>query len=173
MPTSPSPHSPHIRLSDSGPQSKLSSISNNEIEIHKPKFKLSTPPPRLHLLNKGENNFIPIDSKPHTTKGNLTDLYERLRKYYLRENKKSTSKKKFRFADDDSSMFDNVNVVIPGKYISGECIKKYFLIYFSVSGVFRPQSGGNSVTQCKKDSSTGGVRSVTFSSQSNVVTFST
>ena len=118
MPTSPSPHSPHIRLSDSGPQSKLSSISNNEIEIHKPKFKLSTPPPRLHLLNKGENNFIPIDSKPHTTKGNLTDLYERLRKYYLRENKKSTSKKKYRFADDDSSMFDNVNVVIPGRKIS-------------------------------------------------------
>ena len=50
---------------------------------------------------------------------------------------------------------------------------KYFLMYVTVSGVFRPQSGGNSVTQCKKDSSTGGVRWVTFSSQSNVVTFST
>ena len=120
MPTAPSSH---IRFTNSELQSKISSISNNEIEIHKPKFKLSTPPPRLHLLNKGENNFIPIDSKPHTTKGNLTDLYERLRKYYLRENKKSTSKKKYRFADDDSSMFDNVNVVIPGKYIRGECIK--------------------------------------------------
>ena len=135
MPTAPSSH---IRFTNSELQSKISSISNNEIEIHKPKFKVSSPPPRLHLLNKGENNFIPIDSKPHTTKGNLTDLYERLRKYYLRENKKSTSKKKYRFADDDSSMFDNVNVVIPGKYIRGECIKIFSYLFYCVRRVPPP-----------------------------------
>ena len=95
----------------------ISKLFNNEIDVHKPKFKIKKPLERSQQPQQTfESTFIPISSNQTTSRRNLTDLYERLKSHYIQsqENMNSTLRKRYRIADDDKSKFDNVNVVVPG-----------------------------------------------------------
>ena len=103
----------------------LSKLFNNEIDVHKPKFKIKKPLERSQQLQQTfESTFIPISSNQTTSKRNLTDLYERLKSHYIQSQKNATLRKKYRIADDDRSKFDNVNVVVPGNqtFLAAETI---------------------------------------------------
>ena len=95
----------------------ISKLFNNEIDVHKPKFKIKKPLERSQQPQQTfESTFIPISSNQTTSRRNLTDLYERLKSHYIQsqENMNTTLRKRYRIADDDKSKFDNVNVVVPG-----------------------------------------------------------
>ena len=95
----------------------ISKLFNNEIEVHKPKFKIKKPLERSQQpLQTLESTFIPISSNQTTSRRNLTDLYERLKSHYIQsqKNMNNTLKKRYRIDKDDRSKFDNVNVVVPG-----------------------------------------------------------
>ena len=53
-------------------------LSDNEISVHKPKFKMN----KLHLFKKDETKFIPLKSSENRN-SSLHDLYSRLRSHYL------------------------------------------------------------------------------------------
>lgn len=105
----------------------ISKLFNNEIDVHKPKFKIKKPLERSQQLQESfESTFIPISSNQTTSRRNLTDLYERLKSHYIQSQKSmnTTLRKKYRIADDDRSKFDNVNVVVPGNqtFLAAETI---------------------------------------------------
>ena len=105
----------------------ISKLFNNEIDVHKPKFKIKKPLERSQQLQQTfESTFIPISSNQTTSRRNLTDLYERLKSHYVQSQKSmnTTLRKKYRIADDDKSKFDNVNVVVPGNqtFLAAETI---------------------------------------------------
>ena len=95
----------------------ISKLFNNEIDVHKPKFKIKKPLERSQQPEQTlESTFIPISSNQTTSRRNLTDLYERLKSHYIQsqKNMNNTLKKRYRMDNDDRSKFDNVNVVVPG-----------------------------------------------------------
>ena len=95
----------------------ISKLFNNEIDVHKPKFKIKKPLERSRQPQQTlESTFIPISSNQTTSRRNLTDLYERLKSHYIQSqrNMNNTLKKRYRMDEDDRSKFDNVNVVVPG-----------------------------------------------------------
>ena len=95
----------------------ISKLFNNEIDVHKPKFKIKKPLERSQQPEQTlESTFIPISSNQTTSRRNLTDLYERLKSHYIQsqKNMNNTLKKRYRMDEDDRSKFDNVNVVVPG-----------------------------------------------------------
>lgn len=101
----------------------LSLLAQNEVDIHHPTLKGETVK-KTETFSGGSATFIPFNTDSMKSRKNYTDIYERLKNYYLNvnnqnfiETNKQKPEKRFRLNDDlGSSSFDNVNVVIPGIY---------------------------------------------------------
>jgi len=103
-----------------------SPLFNNQIEIHQPRIKYQ------EQEHKAEST---LDQNKH----HLSSLYERLKNNYRSaDSVQDNLQKRYRQDDTSSLGFDNVNVVVPGR--------------------FNPKPRPDGVTQCKKDSSTNGTR---------------
>ena len=111
-----------------------SPLFNNQIDVHKPKIKYQESNDIFHKLKEQK----PVKHKENS-KAHLASLYERLKNNYrTSDTLQGDLRKRYRQDDTNTLGFENVNVVVPGR--------------------FNPKQRPDGVTQCKKDSTTNGTR---------------